>query len=448
MKIKILVTLLFFLVPFVNVEASSATISVSNSRSTVIVGNSFQTTVTVSSSENLGAWEFELRYDNNRLNFSGSSFDNRTHIVDTVTSSGQKSATYTFDFVANATGTANVYIANATVYDFDENNLSVTEGSRSVSIISQQQYQDSLSSNNDLKSLGITDFELESAFDKDNLEYFVSLPPETTEIEIYGEKDHASASVSGLGTKEVAEGENKFEVVVTAQNGSKKTYIINAIVEELEPVIIKINGEEHTVIRNIDQFECPTYFLVDTIKYEEEEIPGCYNEALKITLIAVRGDEGQVKYFVYENNEFKAYREIVFSRLVFYSMAFPNDIEIPDGYVKVTLKINGVDVEGYRNENNPDFNLIYGMNMASGDEGLYQYDKEEGTMQRFVYEEPEEAHPFPIFTMSLIVLALVLFSAVIFLHYQFQKAKDLIEKLKFKLEKTKKQNDDEYIAKS
>ena len=76
------------------------------------------------------------------------------------------------------------------------------------------------SSNNYLKSLSIDGYSLSPEFNKDTTEYTVEVPNGTDKITIDASKEDSTASISGTGEKEVAEGTNKFEINVEAENGN------------------------------------------------------------------------------------------------------------------------------------------------------------------------------------------------------------------------------------
>ena len=88
------------------------------------------------------------------------------------------------------------------------------------------------SSDANLKNLGIRPHDF-SGFKPDTLKYEVSVPNDTESIEIYAEVKDKGAKVTGTGTKKLDEGENEFAIVVTAEDGTVKTYVIN-VTRELE----------------------------------------------------------------------------------------------------------------------------------------------------------------------------------------------------------------------
>lgn len=81
------------------------------------------------------------------------------------------------------------------------------------------------SGNNNLSGLSLSTGSIN--FSPGNTNYSVNVAANVTSITISATKEDSKASVSGDGTKGLGYGNNSFNVVVTAENGSKKTYTIN-----------------------------------------------------------------------------------------------------------------------------------------------------------------------------------------------------------------------------
>lgn len=84
------------------------------------------------------------------------------------------------------------------------------------------------SSNANLSDLGITPHDF-TGFKYGTTYYEVTVPKATTTVEVYAKTQDTKATITGTGKKTLEEGENKVEVVVTAEDGTKKTYTINII---------------------------------------------------------------------------------------------------------------------------------------------------------------------------------------------------------------------------
>ncbi len=87
------------------------------------------------------------------------------------------------------------------------------------------------SSNANLSNLGIKPYDF-SGFKSGTTSYSVTVPNDTTSVEVYATVQDSSAKVSGIGTKSLEVGTNKIDVVVTAEDGTTKTYTINITRQE------------------------------------------------------------------------------------------------------------------------------------------------------------------------------------------------------------------------
>ena len=89
------------------------------------------------------------------------------------------------------------------------------------------------SSNANLSNLGIrpNDF---SGFQPGTTTYNVTVPEDVDSVEVYATAQDSSATVSGTGNQTLQYGANVLNVVVTAENGTTKTYTINVNREEAE----------------------------------------------------------------------------------------------------------------------------------------------------------------------------------------------------------------------
>ena len=84
----------------------------------------------------------------------------------------------------------------------------------------------SLSSDNSLSFLGISDGDLTPEFDKDNLSYTVEVDSEVEAITILGIATNKYATVTGNGNYNLVVGDNIIPITVTAEDGSTKTYTV------------------------------------------------------------------------------------------------------------------------------------------------------------------------------------------------------------------------------
>ena len=115
-------------------------------------------------------------------------------------------------------------------------NTSTTEKNQTTSnteTANKVETQKEKSSNANLKNLGIKPHDF-SGFKSGKTSYDVNVPEDTESVEVYAVVQDSSAKVSGTGKKELKIGENTVEVVVTAEDGTTKTYTINITRKEQE----------------------------------------------------------------------------------------------------------------------------------------------------------------------------------------------------------------------
>ncbi|MCI8637253.1 MAG: cadherin-like beta sandwich domain-containing protein [Clostridia bacterium] len=89
------------------------------------------------------------------------------------------------------------------------------------------------SNNANLADLGIKPHDFKG-FRYGTTSYEVVVPEETESIEVYAKTQDSKATLTGTGKKTLEKGENKLDVEVTAEDGTKKTYTINVIREVMQ----------------------------------------------------------------------------------------------------------------------------------------------------------------------------------------------------------------------
>ncbi len=89
-----------------------------------------------------------------------------------------------------------------------------------------------LSSDNNLKGLSVSGYQISPSFNKDTLEYSVTVPFEADSIIVNAEKNDSKATININGNTGLKVGDNEVEVTVIAEDGSSKIYKINVVREE------------------------------------------------------------------------------------------------------------------------------------------------------------------------------------------------------------------------
>ena len=236
---------------------------------------------------------------------------------------------------ASKTGSCTIKVSPTSVSDYNGQDLNLASKSVTLNINGGTSSRNNTSNNNSsneqvrksndatLKSLTIDNVSLTPEFNAKTLEYSTSFDAGTEKVKVNAEANSSKATVTGTGEVKVSEGINKLQIIVTAEDGSTKTYLINATVKEYEPIKVKIGKKEYTVIRKESDLPEVDLFEKCKVSIGEEEVPGYYNDKLNI----------------YKTNK-----------------------------------------------KNP-IGLIYGTNVVTGNTGFYVYDKKEETLARYYNEE-------------------------------------------------------------
>lgn len=289
------------------------------------------------------------------------------------------------------------------------------------------------SSNSYLSSITIDGYDLDSKFDKETLEYTATIKEGTEKIKINAQLADSRAKVIGTGEVEVSEGLNTFNLVVTAENGSKRTYVLKVTVKEYQPINVQIDNKGYTVVRKRkDLPKISEYFKEKEVKIGTDSVEGYYNEELKYVVVGLKDKTGKVHFALYNDGLYTFYNEQVFNGMVLQIL----DKEIDSGYRKTSFSYNDTVIDSYQEvkldilkntyalDNNEitgnHFYLFYAINLETGKEELYQYDAVEKTVQRYntlvldMYKERSDRYYLYLLCSILALgLTIILFSIII-----------------------------------
>ena len=267
-----------------------------------------------------------------------------------------------------------------------------------------------LSKDNSLASLGIEGKELTPAFSKDTLEYSVELEPDTTKVNVQATPSDGGASINGAGEREVQDGPNRLEIVVTAENGSTRTYVINATVKEFDPIKVKVNKKDYTVVRKKSGLGEVNGYEATTVDINGTEVPALKSKVTGYTLVALKDEKGNQNYYIKDKDNYILYKEYTFNKVVLVPLPW-NKNDIPANYKKYEITYNDSKIDAYKLNKKSKYALIYGMNVETGVENIYMYDSVEDTLQIYNTEETKllinDKHLYLKLTLGLGVLAFI-----------------------------------------
>lgn len=374
-------------------------ITVSAGQSTVSVDRTVAFTITVPSDAEV--WLYRVEYSSNltwvsgQTTVEGYSFDPGTRVNQLV-------------FRANrpGTGTVNIsagsYAINGTNYD--------ASGSASVTIVAADKPDDSepapaptpsgggsstgnnpgvsLSSNNALSSLTVSAGTLTPAFDPAITEYTLSLPSQSDRLTITANPSDSRATVQGDGDISLQDGETSLSVVVTAEDGSPKTYTITVQVAQAPTLFLDYNGQRLGVVKDVSQVTPPAGFApAEPITYSGDTLPIWTDVSGKRTLVYLMDEKTSAQGFYLFSQTTgvqSPYLPILCGSVTYIYTDIPKELSSVPGLTPATVKAFGQTLNGwtYNDASLKDFCVLYLMDDA-GSYGYYTYDSREETLQRF-----------------------------------------------------------------
>ena len=226
----ILATMLLIIIPIQPVKAAAFTGTIS-APSKITAGEQFTVTFGVANVTNMYGSTMGLQFDSTKLSIVSSSGLNGftltqgdNLVVDRLT---PKSGTFSIAsvvFKAKSTftlGQSTTITLGSKAYPISYTNLNTdiydATPTRSVTV-------KMVSDNSYLKSLTVSEGSL--LFNKTTTYYKVVVENNITSINIAASPEYSKSTVSGTGTKSLSVYSNLFNIVVTAENGDKRTYTV------------------------------------------------------------------------------------------------------------------------------------------------------------------------------------------------------------------------------
>ena len=209
---------------------------------------------------------------NNNYKFAG---------IDFTLSNGFSSATdiITLKFKTLKTGSTTLSLANVLLNDCNNNKLSVTPVSKTITI-GTPVIKDS---NNYLSALSITGYTISPAFNKNTTSYSLTVPNNVSSVTLNATKESAKATLTGTGNKSLSVGANNISVVVTAENGNKRTYTITVTRQSA----IQKSSDNSLKDLSVPGYTLSPVFNKDNLDYTLK-VP---NDATKIDVKAITNNE-------------------------------------------------------------------------------------------------------------------------------------------------------------
>lgn len=355
----ILVTFVLLLAVFAvpaRCEASSCVIQFSTASAQVKRGELFTIVCQVTSGDPFLDVSFTIDYDDNIMQFvKGGKKVSGGYGELLVDSSGNSDETYkktfSLQFMGKGNGSGLISVKDAAqVTDAEGNAFSVSSNRLSIQVSKKAQKavenvsstppvvtpSPVLSKNNRLKSLKTTAYTMTPGFSGDVMEYNASVDSSAETLYVSFVPEDEKARVRVYGNENLKPGNNQVTVQVTSESGKVRKYRITVYRETKEETKERTETKEEkkkdvsfSVLQRAD-----TVFIQNSYEFEVLDADG-----LK---------------------------------------------EVPEGYIQSKIVLDGVSVPAFTMEEELDSNyLLLYLKGPSGERGLYQYDREEKTLQRY-----------------------------------------------------------------
>ena len=236
-KLNILILLIIFMIPSTVFAAGSASGSAPTS---VEKGSNVKFTVTI---HNTAAWNLKLSGTGATSGCSQSFAD--------VTADGNNT-TKNLTITCNSNNIGNITFTatgDITSSDGTNSNVSIT---KVVNVVKPREKETEAR----LSSLKVEGYQLN--FNKDNYNYTINAKPEIKGITISANAISGRASISGTGYKELSPEGGKYEIICTAENGTRKIYTINVAIIDDNPIKVTIDGKNYNVVKTNKVLKAPS----------------------------------------------------------------------------------------------------------------------------------------------------------------------------------------------
>lgn len=392
------------------VHAATANVSIALSGSSLTIGDTVTATVSVSTDAAIGSYSLSVSYDSSVLEYTGGSGSGGggTVLIAGYGDGSQTSLSATLNFKAIGNGSTSISTGGGEAYGWDESVLEISHAGASVTVSAPQAPDENTSGNGDstqstqapltgsgdnyLKSLEISPGTLQPAFQSKTTSYTVQLPEDTKSIVVSAVANDSKAKVSVSHNNDLEPGANKTYIVVTAENGTQRTYVLNVncgeVEEEPEPSAVTIDGVAYSfaTAEQMAEVTIPEGFTAGEETYEDDVTVTVYKSPNQLFQIVYLLDaEEQGSWFIWDKEAkvFTPYMEFQAAANRYIIVTPDETVAIPVGFEAVELEIQGQKITAYAKDGDTEFVLVYAMNI-SGEAGFYWYDTKECTYQRYV----------------------------------------------------------------
>lgn len=270
-----------------------------------------------------------------------------------------------------------------------------------------------LSGDNSLSSLTISPGTLSPAFKYSTTNYTASVGSDVNEIAVDAKVSNSKATVESVtGNTNLKEGNNTISIVVKAENGTTATYKIVVTKggasqpTQEEPTeetptendnvdSIMLNGHEYNLAATIPDDNIPEEFSKITVNCKGQDVEALQFDKGNVVLVYLTTPDTEVKntlaVYDQESGSIYPFVKVVMGSSYYIILNPPAETGLSEEYTAATVDIGEYGALAAYSNQEPslsDFYLVYAISNG-GNTGWYQYDKSEGTLQRYIQQSSE-----------------------------------------------------------
>ncbi len=314
---------------------------------------------------------------------------------------GTASKTFTFKFKALKSGSFGIY-TTGTIRNWDESGPDqIKEASVKINSIDKS----TLSGNANLKSLILSAGTLNPAFSPSVTNYNITVDYSVTSVLVSAVTQEGAATIDVQGSSKMKVGDNKRTVVVTAPNGTKKSYVLNIKrlasgetnnptptdpqepnTPDINPYEVIIDGQKKYLANDYSLVQIPEGFTVTSSFINGTDIPSITNTVGDRVLVYATdetGANGRFYLFDAEKMSYTLYMNYSTTGTTFVLIDYKADPVVPAGYYYCPVQIGDYSFNGFKYEDGlySNFSIVYA-EASSGAKAFYRYDKSDGSFQK------------------------------------------------------------------
>lgn len=259
-----------------------------------------------------------------------------------------------------------------------------------------------LSGNANLSALTVSSGTLSPKFSASKTSYSVNVPNSVTRFTVYATAADSGANVNVPATTNLKIGKNTINVLVTAPNGTQKTYTITVTRSEeevsepetSEPEVstpdedsqILINGTEYISATDISGITLPVGFSASTATYKGTEVPVAEDADKKyIIYYLAPKDSSDFAPYTYDEDKDEFKSVIILNRndRMYIVEDIPDSDDIPDEYYITNTTIDSLAIKCLRRNGKGFEDFCYIYCYIDGKSQFYKYDTTEESLQRY-----------------------------------------------------------------